>query len=89
MRLKLAALTLSLVLASALGAQGLDQVTQRLTIIGMESEVMSNITYKRAQDHEMKLDVITPGPRSEVRPTLFFPDYAPNGLMTTEPERRD
>jgi acetyl esterase/lipase len=59
-------------LASALDAQELDSVARWATIAASEGWSYSNLVYKKANNIELKLDVITPGPRTEIRPTLVY-----------------
>jgi acetyl esterase/lipase len=57
---------------SAVHGQQSDSASRWATIAAYESEVSPNIVYGVAEGHELKLDVITAGPRSEVRPTLIY-----------------
>jgi len=59
-------------LGSSLHAQQLDPITTWATIAAYEYEVYPDITYKRASNLDLKLDVITPGPKSQLRPTLVY-----------------
>ncbi len=52
--------------------QELDPATRWATIAFSEYRVSSNIVYKTASGHDLKLDVITAGNPEEVRPTLIF-----------------
>jgi len=62
----------SLLFANAIHAQELDPVTQWATIAEYEYPLATNISYQRANNVDLKLDVITAGPRSIVRPTLIY-----------------
>ena len=57
---------------SAVHGQQADSASRWATIAAYEFEVSPNIVYGVAEGHELKLDVITAGPRSEVRPTLIY-----------------
>lgn len=57
---------------SAVHGQQSDSASRWATIAAYEFEVSPNIVYGVAEGHELKLDVITAGPRSEVRPTLIY-----------------
>ncbi len=52
--------------------QELDAASRWATIAAYQSEVSPNVVYGVANGHELKLDVITAGPRSQVRPTLIY-----------------
>jgi acetyl esterase/lipase len=62
----------SLLIASVMHAQELDPVTKWATIAQYEFPLSTNISYQRANNVELKLDVITAGPRSVPRPTLIY-----------------
>src|ERR1700678_3260225 len=62
----------SLLIASAMRAQELDPVTKWATIAQYEFSLSTNISYQRANNVDLKLDVITAGPRSVARPTLIY-----------------
>ncbi len=53
-------------------AQDLDPSTRWATIAAYEYQVFSNIVYKKANNVDLKLDVITAGPKTQVRPTLIY-----------------
>jgi acetyl esterase/lipase len=57
---------------SIVHSQRLDPASQWATIAAYESEVFPNIVYGVVEGHELKLDVTTAGPRSQVRPTLIY-----------------
>jgi acetyl esterase/lipase len=61
-----------LLIAVALHGQELDPVTKWATVAEYEFPVSTNISYQRANNVDLKLDVITAGPRSVVRPTLIY-----------------
>ena len=42
------------------------------TVAAYESQISPNIVYGMAAGHELKLDVITAGPRTQLRPTLIY-----------------
>jgi len=58
----------------SMGAYGqeLDPVTKWATIAFNEFHLSQNIVYQRASGVSLKLDVITAGPASTVRPTLIY-----------------
>jgi acetyl esterase/lipase len=62
----------TLLLASALQGQELDPVTKWATIAEYEFPLATNISYQRANNVDLKLDVITAGSRSVARPTLIY-----------------
>jgi acetyl esterase/lipase len=57
---------------SIVHSQQLDPASRWATIAAYESEVFPNIVYGVVEGHELKLDVTTAGPRSQVRPTLIY-----------------
>jgi acetyl esterase/lipase len=57
---------------SAVHGQQTEPAPRWATIAAYESEISPNIVYGVADGHELKLDVITAGPRSQVRPTLIY-----------------
>jgi acetyl esterase/lipase len=59
-------------LASKLLAQQLDPTTKWATIAEYEDTVSLNVVYQKANNIEVRLDVITAGPRAVVRPTLIY-----------------
>jgi acetyl esterase/lipase len=71
-RIKLAVFVFVISTISTVYGQQLDPALQSATIIGSESLVTPNIVYKRANGFDIKLDVITAGPRSQTRPTLIY-----------------
>jgi acetyl esterase/lipase len=52
--------------------QQLDPVTKWATVAQYEFPVSTNISYQRANNVDLHLDVITGGPRSIVRPTVIY-----------------
>jgi acetyl esterase/lipase len=66
------ALVILLLTAPALYAQQLSPLENWATVAAHEFGVYPNIVYGRANNVDLKLDVITAGPKSEVRPTLIY-----------------
>ncbi|MCL5005650.1 MAG: alpha/beta hydrolase [Acidobacteria bacterium] len=58
--------------SSTLFAQQLDPVTKWATIAAYEYQVHPNIVYGKANNVDLKLDVITAGPASQKRPTVIY-----------------
>ena len=61
-----------LLLSSGLRGQQLDPITEWATVAGIEYSASYNIIYQKANNVDLRLDVITPGPPSVTRPTLIF-----------------
>ena len=59
-------------MAGAVHGQQLDPVTKWATIAEYEFPLSMNISYQRANNIDLRLDVITAGPRSVSRPTLIY-----------------
>jgi acetyl esterase/lipase len=53
-------------------AQEPDPAERWATVVANESVVSPNLAYKKANGEEVKLDVTTAGPRSQIRPTLIY-----------------
>jgi acetyl esterase/lipase len=71
----IAVLSLALFAAALYGQQQqqqLDPVTKWATIAQYEDSVSLNVVYQKANNVELRLDVITIGPRSVRRPTLIY-----------------
>jgi acetyl esterase/lipase len=62
----------SLLITGALHGQELDPITKWATVAEYEFSLSTNISYQRANNVDLKLDVITAGPRSVARPTLIY-----------------
>jgi acetyl esterase/lipase len=69
---KMTALFALFAVARTLGAQQLSEAEKWANIAAYEFKTSPNITYGRFNNTDLKLDIITPGPRSQVRPTLIF-----------------
>ncbi len=73
---KIAALFFVTLIASALHGQPekqeLDPLSKWATIALYESHVSFNVVYGKANNVDLRLDVITPGPTSVSRPTLIY-----------------
>ena len=69
---KLVPVVFLMVFSSTLFAQQLDPVTRWATIAAYEYQVYPNIVYGKANNVDLKLDVITAGPISEKRPTVIY-----------------
>jgi acetyl esterase/lipase len=70
---KVATVLFTVLLASSIAlCQDLETASRWATIAAYESQITPNIVYGMAAGHELKLDVITAGPRSEIRPTLVY-----------------
>lgn len=52
--------------------QELDPAAKWATITAYESKQFSNLVYKKANNVDLKLDVITTGPKEKPRPTLIY-----------------
>jgi acetyl esterase/lipase len=68
-------LLLSLLLFASLNslyAQNLDPVSKWATIAAYEYHFFPNLVYKKANNMDLKLDVITAGPAKQARPTLIY-----------------
>src|SRR3984957_6966956 len=71
--IKRCALTAILTLVSVMGyGQQLDDVSRWATIAASEYVVYPNITYSKAGGYDLKLDVVTAGSPSSLRPTLIY-----------------
>ncbi|MGD0220873.1 MAG: alpha/beta hydrolase [Terriglobia bacterium] len=71
MKTKSVATLFFLMICCPLGGQESDPVIRWATLAPWEFKVTNNIVYKKANGYDCKLDVITPGERSIVRPTLI------------------
>jgi len=69
---KLAAALLLSMASSAVHAQDLDPTAKWATIAAYEFKEFSNIVYKKANNVELKLDVVATGPKDKARPTLLY-----------------
>jgi len=70
---KVLVVVLLIALAGAsLPAQQLDPITTWATMAAYEYDVYPDIVYKRASNVDLKLDVITAGPKSQMRPTVVY-----------------
>jgi acetyl esterase/lipase len=58
--------------ASAACAQELDPAAKWATIAAYEYQVDPDVVYKRATNVDLKPDIITAGPRTQVRPTVIY-----------------
>lgn len=54
------------------GAQQLDPITKWATIAQYEFPIAFNVVYQTANNVDLRLDVITAGPRSVTRPTVIY-----------------
>ncbi len=69
---KLVPVLFLMVFSSTLFAQKLDPATRWATIAAYESQVYPDIVYGKANNYDLKLDVITAGPASVKRPTVLY-----------------
>lgn len=58
--------------SGAVSAQELDPETRWATIAATEFKVFPNLVYSKANNVDLKLDVITAGQKSEARPTIIY-----------------
>ncbi len=72
MKTRLVLVAFLILMGTAVHGQQLDPVSQWATIAANEYQVFPNIVYTKASGYDLKLDVITAGPRSQVRPTLIY-----------------
>lgn len=66
------ALLAASLVASTLWAQQLDPITRWATIAQYEFPLSFNVVYGKANNVDLRLDVITAGPHSVARPTLIY-----------------
>src|SRR5438093_774546 len=63
---------LSLYFMGVAAGQDLQPASEWAATVFSEYRVAPNITYKKAHGHDIKLDVITAGGSSQIRPTVIY-----------------